>query len=533
MPKVVGETAAGEPIYEVQSIRLSLRAGAAHFNRIVACAKCGSDVTGPSVLNAADLEHPANPILCKDCVQVASAGAPVPPAAPDAQDPDMPFPDTAAPAGAEQLSVDGARLAALEQRTAELARAHEDRLEQLHATFSTEGIRAGAAVDRVIQGSSELRESQVEIGRRLDEVTDRLGQLEGTTSGPPDALDARLEALEQRLEETVERLTERDEVQAELRVVLEGRVDQLVELVQQLQARIESDTSVAQSDSATLAQGNAELARIEEQLNQRIDGLAEKAARAGDTEAERRRALEKQVRGGLRRTAKALESHRRELKAELREQLAEVHAPVPTTASVSDNRLEALEERVERGDDEMSELGELHAALDVGLGALRSEIAEVRNAVKKVAGEQADVHDRLEDLDRAPRTAPPADSGRGRKPGRKADAGANLAVAIEAAEILAREHQQLKAQVAELEKAAEAAAATAARASSLATASGPIRSDVRLLQEQLAAQNEAIATLGRTVERLRRKGSTPAAAEPPSKPATKPASKPARKATKR
>ncbi len=575
IPKVVGETAVGEPIYEAQSVRLVLRAGAAHFNRIVACAECGSDVPGSSVLSPADLEHTPSPLICKGCAETVSAGVPpVERATSDVGDPGTPPPDTGVPAAAERASVDGARLAVLERRSAdlaekleshraelqaaldgrieqtqaeiatlaaraeELARAHDDRLEQLHATFSSEAIRAGAAVDRVVQGSSELREAQAEIGRRLEELADRLPQNGGTTSVPAHALDARLQALEHRLEETVERLTERDEVQAELRVVLEGRVDQLAAALERDGRPAEGGVApigsekqalaTAQSDSAALAQVKAELATVEELLNQRLDRMAEKAARVEEAEAERVRALEERVENGLQRIEKAVESSRRDLKTGLRKGLAEVQAAIPAPASVSDSRIKAVEERLERSDHEMSELGELHAALDVGLGALRSEIAEVRNAVKRVTGQQADIQDRLEDSNRPLQAAAPVDPGRGRKPGRKAEAG-HLAVAIEAAEVLAREHQQLKAQVAELEKAAEAAAATAARASSLATASGPLRSDVRTLQEQLEAQNDAIANLSRSVDRLRRKVSAPAAAEPDPKPAPKPA----RKATKR
>ncbi len=204
-----------------------------------------------------------------------------------------------------------------------------------------------------------------------------------------------------------------------------------------------------------------------------------------------------------------LESLRQELRVGLSEGLAEVRSAAPATAS--DRRLEALEQRLERSDDEMADLGELHAALDMGLGALRTEIADVRGAVKKVVGDQAEVLDRLESSDRSPQTAVPADSGRGRKAARKAEAGSHLAAAIEAAETLAREHQQLKAQVARLEQ--EAGSASPAGASQAAE-TAPLRRDVELLQEQMAAQNEALATLSRAVERLRRKSSTPAATKP-------------------
>jgi chromosome segregation ATPase len=418
-----------------------------------------------------------------------------------------------------------------------------------------EGLAAG-----VVSQRTELQAVlQEEMRQRLDQLEQGVAQATGT-GGPS------LHALEKRIEETVERLTERAEVQAELRVALEGRVDELsaalrggtgsavgdpvriasedeaqrreqealrrrfdevVDRVQQLQASVEGDRGRAESDSAALAQANVELARVEEQINERFDRLAEKVARADDTQAEHRRSLEEQVEDGLGRITAALESHRQELQAGLREGLAVVQAVAPTGGSASDSRLEALEERLEKSDYEVSELGELHAALDVGLGALRTEIGEVRSAVKKVTEEHADIQDRLDGLNRPPQAAAPGDSARGWKPGRKAETGANLAVAIESAEILAREHQQLKAQVANLEKAAEAATAAAARASSQASTSGPLRSDVRLLQEQLAEQTEALAALSRSVERLRRKVASPAAAE------TEPVPVPVAKATRK
>lgn len=479
----------------------------------------------------------------------------------------------------------GERLAEQSQSMSAQVRDLEERLQRLQATgdFGSGPVPSQAAIPE--QANVDLERVEARLNERLEglaagvvsqraelqavlqeEMRQRLDQLEQGLAHAAGTGGPSLHALEQRIEETVERLTERAEVQAELRVALEGRVDELsaalrggtisvggdpiripsedeaqrreqesllrrfdevVERVEQLQASVEADRARAESDSVALAQAAIDLARVEEQLNQRFDRLAEKVARADDTQAEHRRSLEEQVKDGLSRMTAALESHRQELQTGLREGLAVVQAAAPSGGSVDDSRVQALEDRLEKNDYEVSELGELHAALDVGLGALRTEIGEVRSAVQKVTGEQADIQDRLDSLTRAPQAAAPApgDSARGWKPGRKAETGANLAVAIEAAEILAREHQQLKAQVADLEKAAEAATATAARASSQASTSGPLRSDVRLLQEQLAEQTEALDNLGRAVERLRRKVATPAAAAEP-----QPVAKPARKA---
>jgi predicted RNase H-like nuclease (RuvC/YqgF family) len=178
-----------------------------------------------------------------------------------------------------------------------------------------------------------------------------------------------------------------------------------------------------------------------------------------------------------------------------------------------------MERRLQRSAGEMSELGELHAVLDVGLGALRTEIAEVRNAVNGVAGDQGDVEDRLEAFIRGP--AVPAEQGRGRKGARKGEPSTQIAALLASTEDLAQEHQQLKAHVARLQQAADAATAAAARASSHAAAASPFRSDVRLLQEQVAAQNEALEALRRSLERLRRKSPGAGPAAKPGRPSTK------------
>ena len=68
-PTVVGQTAAGEAIYEVRSIPLVLAPGSAHFNRLVQCNKCGLEIAGPPVLTPTDLDRPANRMFCASCVR--------------------------------------------------------------------------------------------------------------------------------------------------------------------------------------------------------------------------------------------------------------------------------------------------------------------------------------------------------------------------------------------------------------------------------------------------------------------------------
>src|SRR5687768_10525878 len=72
VPKVVSETSAGEPIYEIRSVRLILRGDSNHFNRLVSCSKCGRDVIGSAVLAPSDLEHAPQPLICQDCARTAA-----------------------------------------------------------------------------------------------------------------------------------------------------------------------------------------------------------------------------------------------------------------------------------------------------------------------------------------------------------------------------------------------------------------------------------------------------------------------------
>ena len=71
LPKPVGETAGGEPVYEVRSVRLLLDATTAHFVRMAECSRCGRDMAGAPVLTPADLDRPLRPMICTDCIRRA------------------------------------------------------------------------------------------------------------------------------------------------------------------------------------------------------------------------------------------------------------------------------------------------------------------------------------------------------------------------------------------------------------------------------------------------------------------------------
>lgn len=574
MPKLVGETDEGDPIFEVRSARLVLRGDAGHFNRLVACSRCGREVAGAPVLSAADLDHPAHAVVCKDCVRAATG--------PDDQ---SRRPEAAAappaPAGDD-------RLAALERRLAELA-------EQLGtgaggaaaAADPTTDARLAALttrLDELAQGQEELAGAIRAAVARLEALPAGDGETRPVNDGRDAAIDTRIAGLEREVARLQGGI---DDAQAAVEQAVAGPSEgpmQRLELMAEVLRRLQAD--VDKSIESRIA-SSAESQRVEEQLNDRLDRIAERVARAGEPAArtddaadramkraeeasaevarlapdvaegrrglesfqrrldvvvseleamaeasgtddgaeERLRALEAQVVEAERRLTQAIELQRDELRAGLQADVEQIRSAVTEPGADTSRRLQAMEKRLKASAGEIAELGELHAVLDVGLGTLRSDIVEIRQAVGRIAGEQADVQDRMEALVRVSLVGSTEDA-KGRKVSRKG-AGGQIAALMAAGDDLAREHQQLRAQVTALEEEVRAAVSAAARASSQASATGPLRTDIRFLQEQLAVQIDAVEAIE---QRLR--GAGPSAPAPePVQPVAKPP-KPARRAPK-
>ena len=233
-----------------------------------------------------------------------------------------------------------------------------------------------------------------------------------------------------------------------------------------------------------------ELARVEHQVNDRLERRAERAARSRALERARHQALEAQVQDAV--------------------------AQMATTASRTEARLQNLEERSRRAEAELSDLGELQAALDGGLGRLRADLTAVRQAdtaavrqADTAAVRQADtaaVRPAVRKAETAaapppPETpAPPRDLG-----ARAAQANAQLDAVSEATDDLLRARQHDSARLATLEKAVAKAVAASARASARTAALDLLRDDVGALRHQLATQQEALDALRKSVDRLGRK----------------------------
>jgi len=575
MPKLAGETDAGDPVYEVRSARLVLRGDAGHFSRLVACSRCGREVAGPPVLSPADLDHEPKAVICKDCVRAATAEAN------DAADQPAPA-RVPGPAAAPAPSDDG-RVAALERRVAELAA-------QVQAGAGPGGAAPDAALDptAVTARLDELARGHEELAQAVRAAVERIEAGSAGDGHDPSGVEARLATVEGQVAElTQTAVAAGDATSAEVDDRLGQRMELMAEVVRRLQADLDKSTEARIVSSA-------EAHRVEDQLNDRLDRLAERVARAGavdsgqpdsaeralqradevggevarlapevgevrkgldsfrrrldvvvqeleslaepagadDAADERLHALETQVLDAERRLSQAIELQRDELKAGLKADVEQIRSALSDPGADTSRRLQAVERRLKASAGEMAELGELHAVLDVGLGTLRSDIAEIRQAVGRIAGEQADVQDRMEALVRVSLVGS-TEEAKGRKVSRKG-AGGQIAALMAAGDDLAREHQQLRAHVTQLEEELRAATSAASRASSQASATGPLRTDIRFLQEQVAVQNDALEAIEQRLRRIESNGPAPAPAPTGPAPAApaEPAAKPARRAKK-
>jgi hypothetical protein len=462
-PKFVGQTAAGDPVFEVRSVRLVLRDDAAHFTRIVACSNCARDVPGPAVLGPADLEDPVLDLICEDCVNRS--------ALPVFETEDAPPQRTDTPAGvalpgngnvadhADLVAADDAEVEELERRLSVLAELLRAERAEWEASLDE---RAGV-----------MRSDLTTLAKGVQQLAGGHKQLRAVVAGVVDRMD-RAADWGIRLE------------------VLEAGVAQLHAALQQQGRSAGSDVS-------------------------RTTAGSEESPTPGPAiDDQRLQILERQVEEVVSGLARTVESQRAELEASLGQGLKDGLTKIRAATARSARRMKALEEQAAEHKAEMSELAGVQAALDAGLGDLRSAMAAVRASNKEVADRQAEVEGRLEALavTQRPVTAGPK-RGR-RRGGEPPEAPGDVSAVSAGIGDLVREQGQVRARLALIEESAGIAATRAARASAQASALAPLHEDVAALRDQLAAQEDALAALTKTVERLRRSGSTekPAARRP-------------------
>ena len=298
-PRLVGQTAGGEPVYEVRSVRMVLRPDANHFNRLAACAKCGASVAGGPLLAPADLDHPSNPVFCKDCVR-RSTPAPAPPEpwvarlpAPDrdqpATEPPPPEAATADPpvetagsvepehAGDDRLdALDGRReeLAApapaateeeLRGRVAsviELVDAQAQVLANVSGTVADQGTKFSEVAEwsrQVTRAYRELTTRVVELaqrvdtrggaGPRLDDLDRRVDELHASTSMVQERADAGLVAASDRLDAGLAAVTTRLDDLGAAGDDLEARLEALHRRSIEAESRLAAVTAAAEAEN--------------------------------------------------------------------------------------------------------------------------------------------------------------------------------------------------------------------------------------------------------------------------------------------
>jgi uncharacterized coiled-coil protein SlyX len=178
-PKAVGETADGETVYEVRSVRLMLDGSGAHFVRVATCSRCGQELAGNPVLTPLDLDRPVRPVICTDCIRQAGVSTvwdaegvePVPLRPPAAEEPapaveEEPAPPAPPPADWVVDDKQVARVDAMERHL----RAVTDRINELGRVARAQQSEAKQQAEREEAAAAALRQELASVRAALDEV---------------------------------------------------------------------------------------------------------------------------------------------------------------------------------------------------------------------------------------------------------------------------------------------------------------------------------------------------------------------------
>ena len=361
---------------------------------------------------------------------------------------------------------------------------------------------AGAREEAVAAADARVAGAETRLLSRLDAISAGVAQVAQGSAVGHDVL-ARLEVVER---ETTERWA-----------AIEQRVGPEPQSVTQADEGLKAE-SVSSADLDTLGTEGARVDVLAQQVAEAITGVAslsssvdsalgrverleEEMARPATSPepdrfdpAELRSQLESHVALMLQAGRTEMERSFTEAVGQLAERMAAEQSELQAALGAAVDRADRAGSDVARMKDDLSELEDYHAALDHGLGALRTEIGELRDAMRKMARDQGELLDRAE----APTQMAPtstADQGRGRRTGRRVETGGQIATVLSVTEGLVGEHSQMKSDLARLEQEVRATA-------SATPALAPLRSDVRRLRDQIAQQNEALEALRVVVESI-------------------------------
>ncbi|HTJ74497.1 MAG TPA: hypothetical protein VL337_03955, partial [Acidimicrobiales bacterium] len=272
------------------------------------------------------------------------------------------------------------RVAALEARAdyAQPLAALAERVDRLAAKRAEDEQRARAEADRLSQEQADLRSEIAAVAAqtpRLEERIDRLAAQQREDEQRATTAAGRLEQGQVNLGRQVNDVARR---LAALAAEQPAAVEALADRLERLEGNVEAETVRTRGEAAALGRAVEELARLESQVNERLDRRAERAARAGEADRQRLVALEEHV-------ANSLQGQRTTMEAGLGDALAAIRGEVADVGGAVDRKLGNIERRGEVTEAGLAELAELQASLDAGLGTLRAEIAEVRQAASELA----------------------------------------------------------------------------------------------------------------------------------------------------
>ena len=302
-PKVVDRTGSGRPIYEVRSVRLLLPDHASHFHRLEQCARCRRGLPGSPVLTPADLDTPAQAMICKDCVRSAAISpspypenrpmelepsAPQAPAEEQEQVPESvpepvpepvsePVPEPVAPLPAQaRLTAVEAQLQAAMSGLADLAAAQQSESTQRRRADDATQSRLHAAM---VGGLDELRDqvkAALEAGvTRRAALEDHVRRSDAHVAELLQGQRRELAELSGALAETrseLQRVTALDHPQEETAAVERRIGDAVAGLARSIEAhRAEVHATVSEGFTQACAQVTA----LEQQLHERVTAITQ------------------------------------------------------------------------------------------------------------------------------------------------------------------------------------------------------------------------------------------------------------------
>jgi hypothetical protein len=230
LPKRVDVSADGEPIYEVRAVRMVLQGMSPHFDQLVPCARCGTEVASAPVLTPADLERAPHPAVCTKCVSAA---------------------------GVSSVRAPGVRRPARERPAARPATPSREKPQQGAERASSVTTADGATVDSLRHDVRKLA-ARVE-GLALHVKTDQAEAIAAVRADVASGADERAAAVAR--------------IDADLRRAL-AEVAALVQRQRDDMASVVAAINRMQSDVQVLAQAHQQLAGAQQQLERGMAALA-------------------------------------------------------------------------------------------------------------------------------------------------------------------------------------------------------------------------------------------------------------------